>query len=274
MLKLIWNFMAEAIVLVVTNVTDVISIMKADECGFTSPTPLTFSWVDFFFGFSRIIAVVGWFFAFIALLVMGHIAECFKCILALPVGVFLYSKCQRIISFLLTPALYKGNVDDPVGIWQVMATIIWRLYFMLVLAVWCDLTIWGYFRVPVEGQETFLRMVYLVACIAIPGSLILRHSVLLRRMALSGSKMAGAMHVGYETTFFAHVLACYAAYSGEQMIAVLCIIPLMQILAFVITTTNPKEQAEGIVQELRKAALTKELEENSATDTNGETDGT
>ena len=41
MLKLIWKFMAEAIVLVVMNVIDVIGILKADKCGFMSPTPLT-----------------------------------------------------------------------------------------------------------------------------------------------------------------------------------------------------------------------------------------
>lgn len=220
---------------------------------------------------SRIISAFGLLFAFVALLVMGRVGEGFKCLGACFLGRVLYNRGLKIANFLFTPTLKMGSVNDSVLKRQVFVTIIWRVYFLFILAFWCDITIWAYFKEPINEYNVMLRIVYLIICITIPGLVIITQSGLLRQMAFAGSKMAEAMYVGYEVTFFAHVLACYAAYSGERMLAVLCVIPLIQFLAFVVTTTNPREQAEGIVHELRQAVAAKEAEANSTTDTIDET---
>lgn len=200
---------------------------------------------------SQLIGYFGGVGGVISLWIMGYIVDGFKCILVFLLGNVLYYIAYYVARFLFIDTLSSGKIDEPISSLQVVAVAGWQLYYMIVLIFWCDITIWGYLGDIECIQSMALRLTYLAIGISIPGLSILRQSRALRQKAVEGSKLALGMAAEFDVAFIAHVLACYAAYTGERKIVVLCIVPLLQIIAFVILIPGFKEQAEGVVRSLR-----------------------
>lgn len=220
---------------------------------FLNPTPS--SPMGTLLEYSRIIAYFGSVGGVISLWVMGYIADGFICILLLLLGNILYGVAYFVAQFLFVDTMSSGKIDEPISPRQVVAVASWQLYYMIVLTAWCDITIWGYLGDIECIKSMALRFTYLAIGISIPGLAILRQSIALRQRAHAGSKMALGMHLEFEVTFLAHVLACYAAYSGEKLIIALSIVPLLQVLCFAILISDIKEYSAEVVRELRTGRM-------------------
>lgn len=202
-------------------------------------------------GRSRLIAYLGGVGGIISLWTMGYIADGFKCIFVLLLGSVLYVVAHIVAQFLFIDTMSSGKIDEPISPRQVLAVASWQFYYMIVLAFWSYITILGYLGDIECIQSNALRNTYLAISISIPGLAILRQSKVLRQKAFEGSQLAMGMFAEFDVTFFAHVVACYWAYSGEKIIIAWSIVPLFQVIACLVLIPDFKEQAEGVVRELR-----------------------